>query len=199
MIMINEWLPSPATGNIKDEFVELWNSSGTPVDMRGWSIKGEGKQRVALSGVVPANGYLVLYRAQTKLVLRKTDGGIGLYDAGGKLADQSDFTGTAPKGMSFNRIPNPVSSLRPAGEGATNFAWGEPTPGAPNHITANTSITYTDNPMGVPINTGTLDIGGFIAILLGTAVLLTGIIMYSIKANENLSDIFCPRDKKIRA
>jgi hypothetical protein len=207
MVLINEWLPNPTGVEAAGEFVELFNNGDAPVDLRGWTLVTTGiKKRVKLSGVVPANGYLVLPRTQTKLVLKNSDEGLALYDAQGNLADQSSFAGSAPEGKSFNRISNPSQASRPQTaatpslplEGEGLFAWGEPTPGAANHVMLANTVAAVAEPVGVPLNHAALGAGGFAGAMLGVAALLVGLVMYSIKVNENLSELFFGGDEGAR-
>jgi hypothetical protein len=201
MVYLSEWLPNPASSSTANEFVELFNSGNAPVDLRGWTLANQSQKRARLGGMVPADGYLVFYRAQTKLVLRNSDGGIALYDAKGQLVDQSSFVGSALKGKSFNRIANPSGPsgrLPLAGEEiAQNFAWGEPTPGAANKVSISSAVAGTSEPIGVPLNPPALGAGGFVAALLGLSMLLAALILYSIKVNAHLSDLFFGGDETL--
>lgn len=61
-VVINEimWMGSAATSH--DEWLELRNTTGNPVDLTGWKIDGagSGSGSVALVGTVPANGFFLL-------------------------------------------------------------------------------------------------------------------------------------------
>jgi hypothetical protein len=210
MILINEWLPNPIGNDASNEFVELYNTGSSAVTLNGWSLETSAKKSKKISGSIPANGYVVLYRKETKLVLKNSDEAIALYDSSGKLVDQSSFVGSAPEGKSFSRIgsaePLPASPCRARqsvcaaagkGEGAhvQNFAWGEPTPGAANRVTANTPVAAINYSFNTPINQSSLGASVVVAILLMAAVCVTALVVYSIKTNEDLSQLFFGGDE----
>ncbi|OGN00594.1 MAG: hypothetical protein A2736_02650 [Candidatus Yanofskybacteria bacterium RIFCSPHIGHO2_01_FULL_41_27] len=82
-VIINEFVSNPSSGN---EWVELLNTSGSPVDLIGWKLTEltnpdtapEETDWIALSGTIPANGILVFEVAGTNL--NNTGDSIGLYD-----------------------------------------------------------------------------------------------------------------------
>ena len=192
-IFINEWFPNPTGNDALGEFVELYNNSNASVSVNSWTLETSAKKPKKISGTVPADGYLVLYRKQTKLVLKNSDESIALYDVMGKLVDQSSFVGLSQEGKSFSRIDNPS-----IGRGEENiiqqFSWGTPTPGAANNVTAPEISMGQDLPLNTAINHGELGTGAFAGMMFGSAILLAGLILYSIKSNEDLSDIFFNRD-----
>ncbi|MGC9598914.1 MAG: lamin tail domain-containing protein [Minisyncoccia bacterium] len=190
MVLINEWLPNPVGADAAGEWVELWNGGGTAVDLKGWVLKTENGKKFSLTGQrISAHGYLVLKRTVTKLSLRNTDGGLALYDAGGALADRGNFDGSAPEGQSFSRADYAMGP-------AQHFAFADPTPAAPN-ATARSAVVVRGYPAAVPLNRGFTN-AAFSTIMVGTAVLLAGLIIYAIKANEDLSKLFFGRDKNAR-
>ncbi len=198
MIFINEWLPNPAGNDATGEWVELFNSGGStslttssaPVSLSGWVIKTSGTSKFNLKGTIGAGEYLVLKRTDTKLVLRNTDEKLFLYDAAGKLVDESGFLGSAPEGRSFSRL-----ALRSFNEGGSSFIWSDPTPGTANRITVNNSIASNNYPTNIPLNKnlGTIE---FVGLMLGAAVVLTAIVVFVLKRNEGLSKLFFGRDKE---
>jgi len=208
MVYINEWLPNPAGNDAQGEWVELFNSGSSSVSLDGWIIKTgggltsltTGTRKYNLKGTVGAGGstqlttseYLLLKRTDTRLVLRNTDEKLFLYDATGKLVDESGFLGSAPEGKSFSR-----SALRSLGEGRQSFVWSDPTPGAANKIALNNSIASNNYPTNIPLNEN-LGAVEFWSMLLGAAVVLTAIVVFVLKRNDGLSKLFFARDKEIR-
>ncbi|MDO8537158.1 MAG: lamin tail domain-containing protein [bacterium] len=189
MIFINEWLSNPTGDDTSGEFVELFNNGNTLVSLNGWILKTSGKRELKLSGTVDVGQYLLLERSDTKLVLKNSDEKLFLYDGGGKLVDGSEFLGTAPEGKSLAR--------RSLGEGGLDFVFADPTPGAENKTPFATNITRNTYPSGALIKK-TLEPTEFWSLLLGTAVVLTAIIVFASKQNENLSKLFFGGDPKIR-
>lgn len=190
MIYLNEWFPNPTGVDTKGEFIELYNSGSSPVSLNGWTIETEGKKKFSLNGSkIAAHGYLVLKHAQDKLLLKNTAGGLALYDASGRLADQGSFLGAAPEGQSYSRVNYLDADVE-------HFEFVTPTPGAANKTISN-SLAVHAYPKGVALN-APLDTGGFFAIMMGTAVFLAGLIVYVINSHEDLSHAFFGRNEEIR-
>ncbi len=187
MVFINEWLPNPTGPDTNGEFVELYNGGTMPVGIRGWTLVTESGKRFSFAGDnIPANGYLVVTHARTKLSLRTTDGGLALYDAHGALVDHGNFMGVAPEGKSFSRIGYGTADTG-------HFAFTTPTPASPNKK-IDDAIAVRHYPTNVPLN-HQLNTQGFFGIMMGTAALLLGIIIYVIKSHEDLSNVFFARDE----
>ena len=133
--------------------------------------------------------------------MKNSDSSLFLYDAAGKLVDQSAFVGTAPEGESFNRINYEFAAQggRSEAQGAAiqNFAWGEPTPGAANKITANTQITNNQYPNNIPLNTSSLNIIMVIVMAISLGLALAGILIYSFKQDDDLQELFFGKNQRI--
>lgn len=197
MIFISEWLPNPNGADTKTEFIELFNSGNTSVSLNGWSLKATGKKVFSLGGrTIAAHGYLVLSRTETKLSLKNTGETISLYDANGRLADQSSYLGAAPSGESFSRVNYP-SDLAVNAASPQSFAWGTPTPGAANKVNLHNGISANDYPFGVALNAAPSG-AQFFLMLLGVAAFLAALVVYFLKSDENLSKLFFSRDGGVR-
>lgn len=59
-IVINEIMYNPASGNSLDEFLELHNTTASPIDLQNWSFSQGIVLNFASSTIVPANGYIVI-------------------------------------------------------------------------------------------------------------------------------------------
>ncbi|MBI4087674.1 MAG: lamin tail domain-containing protein [Candidatus Liptonbacteria bacterium] len=195
MVVINEWLPNPTGADAAGspakilpgktsagEWIELWNSETSGVDVSGWQVKTGGDSKVILSGQIGPGEYLVLQRTKTKFVLKNSDESVSLYDAGGTLIDQSSFLGSAPEGRSFSRLTN--------GQG---FAWSDPTPGAQNKISLDTGMVKNAHPTGEPLNQPP-GFHGIVFLALGTGIVLAAIALFLIKRNEELHNLFFGRN-----
>ncbi len=189
MIYINEFLPNPTGPDAAGEWIELWNSGNAAVSLARWKIKTDGGEKT-LGGTIGPGKYLLLKRSETKLVLKNTDEKIFLYDAGGKLADQSGFLGSAPEGKSFARTNyDSNNDIK-----VQNFAWTDPTPGAPNKFFLDTSIIRNSYQANAPLNKN-IGPAEFLGLLFGVAVVLAAVVLYAVKQNENLSKLFFTRDE----
>lgn len=193
MIYINEWLPNPVGADAAGEFIELYNSGVSREHLTGWIVKNESGKKFSLNGLsVPPRGYLVIKKSQTKLTLRNADGGLFLYapgsTAGSIPADSVEFRGVAPEGKSFSRANYNTGP-------ASHFAFAMPSPGGPNSFTP-IRIVSRAYQEGVPLNRQ-FTILDFLAIMVGTAALITGLIIYVIRHHEDLSKLFFGGNKKI--
>jgi hypothetical protein len=190
MLYLNEWFPNPAGNDVKGEFIELYNDGNAAVGLTGYALKAENGKKFLLKGrVILAHGYLFLKRSDTKLSLRNTDGGLFLYDPNGAIIDQAHFLDSAPEGKSFSRIDYKMTA-------AQHFAFTDPTPGTANGA-INTTVATRNYLFDTPLNRQ-LKGADFFAIMMGTAMLLLGLVVYTIKTNEDLSKLFFGRDKETR-
>lgn len=184
MIFINEWLPNPTGDDAKGEFIELFNNAAVPVNLDGWKLKTVDKKFFPLDGkFIAGNGYLLLPRSETKLTLKNSDGALLLYDAAGKLVDQSAFSGAAPDGQSFSRVNYETDP-------SEHFIFAEPTPGMANNIITNTQVSDNQYPLNKVLNPSEFGVFSlvFSGIFLGVA--FAGIMVYALKQDEDLSELF---------
>jgi hypothetical protein len=203
MVFINEWLPNPVGLDTEGEWVELFNGGNEAVSLDGWKlVSGDSKFSFAGKNIA-SGGYLVLRRSETKLVLKNIDGSISLYDKEGRSVDSESFLGSAPEGKSYSRLAYSAEAAAKAGrqgyggQGAQSFTWADPTPGAVNKIALNNSIVSNNYPTNIPLNEN-LGAVEFWSMLLGTAVVLTAIVVFVLKRSDGLSKLFFARDEEIR-
>ncbi len=94
-IRINEILADPE-GSDEAEWVELYNSSSTDLDLRGWVLddaeSGSQPYLIEASLVVKANDYLVIKKEVSKLSLNNTNESVRLFDPAGLMIDSIDYT-----------------------------------------------------------------------------------------------------------
>jgi hypothetical protein len=131
-VVINELLPAPKAvdwdgdgkANAADEWIELINATGRPVDLSGWRLetgRGGGTiYRIPRRTVLRAGAILIFYQRQTRLRLEDVGGLIRLVDRGGKVADSVRYGALGPD-ASYGRV-------------AKNVWHGDwpPSPGTPN-------------------------------------------------------------------
>lgn len=198
MVYINEWLPNPIGKDTEGEFVEIFNSGPTALDVRGWRLEVKGGKKFYLSGQVGSGEFLVFKKPALKITLVNTDGGISLYDASGNLVDHQQFLGLAAEGKSYSRTLQDPAKAGPGGQGASfgSFVFSEPTPGEQNRFLEQTALVSNVYPTSVPLNkqVGVFD---FVLLTLGVSVVLTGLVMFVVKRNEDLSQLFFGRDEEI--
>lgn len=103
-IVFNEILPSPDGPDAENEWIELYNQNDFDVDLSGWTIKdtiGSAKT-YTLNAKIPANGYLVLLRPETKITLNNSGDGLNLTNPNGEAVDSVTF-GKVSLDQSYNR------------------------------------------------------------------------------------------------
>lgn len=107
LVVINEWLPNPEGPDAEGEFIELYNTGSSEVRLSGWKlddIEGGSKPYVFPAGfIIPAHGYVVLERSETRIALNNSDETVRLIDPLGSVVSRHSFEGTAPEGVSYAR------------------------------------------------------------------------------------------------
>jgi len=131
-ILLNEILPSPEGADETNEWIEIFNQNDFSVDLSGWQISdmvGSTKTYTLPVGtkIIP-QGYLVIDRPTSKIVLNNDADGIKLIQPDGKAADEVSYK-KAPLNESYNRTEKTdwlwSSSLTP---GLKNIMETESTP-----------------------------------------------------------------------
>jgi hypothetical protein len=124
-VFINEIMPNPEGPDETEEWFEIKNSNNFDVDLYGWKVKD-------IAGTISiftftkntkilANGFLVLKRPETKMMLNNDEDGLNLLSPDGNTVDAVSFT-KAPLGQSYNKTNS-------------GWAWGLVlTPGATNIV-----------------------------------------------------------------
>lgn len=95
-IIISELYPYPLEGG---EFIELYNTTDTDIDMSDWKISDLVKT-YTLSGIIPARGYRVWNQNDTKITLNNTTETVTLADTYGQIQSTVSYD-KAKKGLSY--------------------------------------------------------------------------------------------------
>ncbi len=89
------------------EWIEIYNQNPTAVDLSGWKISDtEGSSNVytfPIGSKIQSNGYLVLGRPATKIVLNNAKDGLIIKNPAGVISDEVSYT-KAPTNQSYNRL-----------------------------------------------------------------------------------------------
>ncbi len=122
-IVINEIMPAPEGADDANEWIELYNTTTTPITVAGWKLQDtEGTQtKYTLEGAIAGYGYLLLTRPTTHITLNNDQDTLQLLWPNGKTTHTASYT--KAKNQSFSRS-------------ASTWQWTTtPTPGAKNVIT----------------------------------------------------------------
>ncbi len=169
-LVINEILQDPAAvSDSAGEWLELYNPTGSPVDVEGWTLRDDGTNSHTIANgaplVVPPGGYLVLARnadpstnggvavgyEYSSFALSNADDEVILLDGGGAEVDRVEYDGgpafpsAAGKSMEFARDPGLDNNLGSNWcEGYLLFGTGDRgTPGEANHCCLSVACAYT--------------------------------------------------------
>jgi phosphatidylserine/phosphatidylglycerophosphate/cardiolipin synthase-like enzyme len=164
-VVINEVAWMGTTANTADEWVELYNTTGSSVSLTGWMLAAtDGTPSVSLSGSIAAYGYYLLERTDDTSVPGITadkiytgamgDGGelLQLRDSGSTLIDSASqsgawFSGTTSGRSSMSRIDVNASGTTSSNwyTASASYSIGNGTPRAVNdHGGGGTSDDWYD-------------------------------------------------------
>ncbi len=106
-VAINEFLPAPAgtvdwdgdgSADSNDEWVELYNPHAEDVDVSGWLLDdaegGSSPFLIPVGSIVPAYGFLVLYKQQTHIALNNGGDEVRLLGPNGSVVDRVVYPAT---------------------------------------------------------------------------------------------------------
>jgi len=124
-VIISEILPSPEGPDDKEEWIEIFNQNIFEVDLFGWKISdAAGSKRTYTfpeNTKISSEGFLVLPRPLTGIVLNNEGDGLTLFNPDGKTIDSLNYE-KAALGESYARSDS-------------SWSWSSvPTPGAINKI-----------------------------------------------------------------
>lgn len=106
-IIINEILPNPKGDDSENEFIELKNLNNFDVDLENWYLQDLSNTKFVLSSKkistkIPKNGFLVIYRKDSKIALNNTDKDcLKLFQPDGTLVDSVCYSGKVLEDVSF--------------------------------------------------------------------------------------------------
>jgi hypothetical protein len=177
-VLINEiaWMGTAASAS--DEWIELYNSSSSEIDLAGWNLyEGGDVLIVALSGKISAGGYYLIERTNDDTVkditadLAHSFGGSGLNNSGenlvlknssGEIVDSADLSYGWPAGDSASKstMERKSDGMWQTNDGITkngNDADGNPINGTPksaNSSGASSSVPAETQSDSQPVSSG---------------------------------------------
>jgi hypothetical protein len=138
-VRINEFLPDPSGADTGREWIELFNLSGSEINLKDWTLDdeegGSTSYKIPADFILPAGGYALFGNDATKLVLNNTSDHVRLFSPDGKMIDDAAYSG-----VKENQADSYFS---------TGFVWNNNlTPGAVNSL----AIAAVDAPLAVASN-----------------------------------------------
>jgi hypothetical protein len=154
-VVINEVAWSGTLASANDEWIELLNTSNSPINLDGWTLSDGGDIQIHLRGTIHPKGYFLLEPTDNSTIvdidaqqiyrgsLRNSGETLRLKDPGGALVDSANGDGGAwPAGetstrRSMERFPNGTWGTFTGAGGSGHDAVGNPirgTPGRKNSV-----------------------------------------------------------------
>ena len=156
-VIINEILPSPKGADETNEWIELYNKNNFDVDLQGWKIQDtEGTMTTYIfpeNTKIPVNGYFVLKRTETKIILNNDRDSLNLIQPDEKIIDSVSYT-NAKTNQSYNKTLsgwNWGKTLTPESVNITEQILPKS-----NKIANNIAVASLENSIN-PVNLGSFD------------------------------------------
>ena len=109
-IKIIEFLPNPEGNDADGEYVILFNSGSSDVNLRNWVLDDEegGSKPFAINKdkVIGAGSEIIFERTDTKIAINNSGDSVRLFDPDGELIDSVCFEETAHEGVSYVFVEN---------------------------------------------------------------------------------------------
>ncbi len=109
-IIINELMPNPA-GSDEYEWIELKNISDQPLNIENFSLSDATNKKYTFKSeklgnlTIPANGFFIIYKSQSRISLNNTSAEIiKLYDNNQNIIDQVIYEPPVPENQSLSLI-----------------------------------------------------------------------------------------------
>ena len=106
-VVINEILPDPSGPDADKEWIELYNTSGAPVDLDGYVLEDRQQRRIILSGII--DKWLVIYpkKENSFAVTNSGETTIKLFETESDVVDIDSFLyNGSSKDKSWGRYPD---------------------------------------------------------------------------------------------
>ncbi len=127
-IVVSEVFPNPEGNDKAGEFIELYNYGVRDVNLFGWQLGDNSKNRFEFKrgDTIGARAYLVLYRGDTRIALNNTGDSLSIYQAGAENAVYTLVYTKADEGFSFNNTKTEeTDNFYNKGFIASNWTWSE--------------------------------------------------------------------------
>ena len=176
-ISLNEFMPDPAsdwngsgTADLNDEYIELHNANDFALDLSLWQLDdgaggGSSPYTLPSGALIPARGFLLLFRSQTGIALNNDGDWVRLLRPDGSVVEETEYDSsrndeayskTVDGGSAWTRSypPSPGASNQPPAWTATTTPTATATPSAtPSATPTTTPVTSsTPYPEGISLN-----------------------------------------------
>lgn len=136
-VRLSEIMPNPQGADEGKEWVEIYNASSAPVDLKNYVLDGGvGKQapgraayKIAAATILPARQYLVVTLPEDAFSLANAGDMVSFYSPQSKLLQQIWYQQAAPEGQTYAAGDDSEWRFGPATPGQANAAGGV-TPGS---------------------------------------------------------------------
>lgn len=120
-LVINELLPNPIGDDATGEFIELWNGSNHPIDLKGVSLadKSNTKFVFADTNVIEAGAYLSLPQSVTDIVLNNDTDAVSLSAPDQSQIDHTEYS-ASKEGLAWARFSTGWQYTSQATSGSAN-------------------------------------------------------------------------------
>ncbi|MBU4204750.1 lamin tail domain-containing protein [Patescibacteria group bacterium] len=190
-IVFNEILPSPDGPDETEEWIEIYNQNNFEVDFAGWRVKdSEGNINIYVfptATTIKSNGYLVLTRPLTKIILNNTGDRLILLKPDGKTSDIVSYT-KSPTGQSYNKRDNEWHWSNVLTPGLTNIIKNETIEKTQNNKKETKENILNDKQIAAVLNQNTKQLKPFLSVLLTAllaAVISTTVFLFLKKRLKN--------------
>jgi competence ComEA-like helix-hairpin-helix protein len=195
-IYINEILPNPTGSDESEEWIEIYNSNLSDVDLSGWQLQDKSgtitTYKIPAITKILANGFLVFKRPDTKIMLNNEGDGVNLLTPDDKIANSVEFS-SAPLGQSYNKTSNGWSWSKTTTPGLANVLAAlstNSTKSAKNSVVEEKNLTaslYQQNPEKNSSNfNGASPWFLFLSVLSITIILAIILLFIKFKLNNNV-------------
>ncbi len=107
-IILSEIMPNPEGTDTDTEWIEIYNTGTTDIDLGNWSLDdeegGSDPYVFPANTVIEAQDFLVIYRIDSDIALNNDSDSVQLFDFEGTLLDDVTYEDNAPEGESYARI-----------------------------------------------------------------------------------------------
>lgn len=121
-IYITEIFPNPTGADTEKEFIEIFNSGSSAVDLSNWQIGDSAKKYTVVdTGILP-HSFHAFYRTETGISLNNSgEETVSLWDPSGAVFETVAYSGMAANDQSYSKFGNEWSWVNSSTPGTENI------------------------------------------------------------------------------